>query len=114
VIVSKCGKDQESSFWPSGTPSKAPAAATLTFDPITAFRPPIARPEPVKRIYLRTGGEGGKKPPGERQYAQTFEGTAEERLAYAGLPRFTVAASTKPPTRRPTRLHVVLGDPLLE
>jgi len=97
VIVSKCGKDQESSFWPSGTPSKAPAAATLTFDPITAFRPPIARPEPVKRIYLRTGGEGGKKPPGERQYAQTFEGTAEERLAYAGLPRFTVA-STKPPT----------------
>jgi len=49
-----------------------------------------------------------------RQYAQTFEGTAEERLAYAGLPRFTVAASTKPPTRRPTRLHVVLGDPLLE
>ena len=114
VIVSKCGKDQESSLWPSGTPSKAPAAATLTFDPITAFRPPIARPEPVKRIYLRTGGEGGKKPPGERQYAQTFEGTAEERLAYAGLPRFTVAASTKPPTRRPTRLHVVLGDPLLE
>jgi len=115
VIVSKCGKDQESSLWPSGTPSKAPAAATLTFDPITAFRPPIARPEPVKRIYLRTGGDGGgKKPPGERQYAQTFEGTAEERLAYAGLPRFTVAASTKPPTRRPTRLHVVLGDPLLE
>ena len=59
VIVSKCGKDQESSLWPSGTPSKAPAAATLTFDPITAFRPPIARPEPVKRIYLRTGGDGG-------------------------------------------------------
>src|SRR5215469_17032792 len=42
VIVSKCGKDQESSLCPSGTSSNAPAAATLTFDPINAFPPPIA------------------------------------------------------------------------
>src|ERR1700719_3845085 len=42
VIVSKCGNDQESSLCPSGTSSKAPAAATLTFDPMTAFPPPIA------------------------------------------------------------------------
>src|SRR5207248_11448722 len=42
VIVSKCGNDQESSLCPSGTSSKAPAAATLTFDRITAFPPPIA------------------------------------------------------------------------
>src|SRR6516162_9913980 len=42
VIVSKCGKDQESSLCPSGTSRIAPAAATLTFDPITAFPPPIA------------------------------------------------------------------------
>lgn len=41
VIVSKCGKDQESSLCPSGMSSKAPAAATFTFDPITAFPPPI-------------------------------------------------------------------------
>jgi hypothetical protein len=40
VIVSKWGNDQESSLCPSGTLSRAPAAATLTFDPITAFPPP--------------------------------------------------------------------------
>ena len=42
VIASNCGNDQESSLCPSGTSSEAPEAATLTFDPITAFPPPIA------------------------------------------------------------------------
>ena len=42
VMVPKCGNDQESSLCPSGTSRAAPAAATLTFDPITAFPPPIA------------------------------------------------------------------------
>src|ERR1700730_5965958 len=42
VMVPKCGNDQEWSVCPSGTSRAAPAAATLTFDPITAFPPPIA------------------------------------------------------------------------
>ena len=42
VIVSKYGNDQESSLWPSGTSTLAPAAATFTFEEITALPPPIA------------------------------------------------------------------------
>src|SRR6516165_12648356 len=42
VIVSKCANDQESSLWPSGTSRLVPAAATFTFDEITALPPPIA------------------------------------------------------------------------
>src|SRR5262249_41596960 len=41
-MVSKCGNDQDSSLCPSGTSRIAPAAAIFTFDPITAFPPPIA------------------------------------------------------------------------
>jgi len=42
VIVSKCANDQESSLWPSGTSRLVPAAATFTFEEITALPPPIA------------------------------------------------------------------------
>src|SRR6516165_1402959 len=42
VIVSKWGNDQGSSLCPSGTSRVAPAAATFTFDEITALPPPIA------------------------------------------------------------------------
>jgi hypothetical protein len=42
IIVLKCAKDQESSLCPSGTSRLAPAAATFTFDEITALPPPIA------------------------------------------------------------------------
>src|SRR5215471_8658238 len=42
VIVSKCGNDQESSLCPSGTSRLASAAATFTFEEMTALPPPIA------------------------------------------------------------------------
>ena len=42
VIVSKCGNDQNRPCAPSGTSRLAPAAATFTFEEITALPPPIA------------------------------------------------------------------------
>ena len=56
VIVSKCGKDHESSLWPSGTSRVAPAAATFTLDEITALLlPRAARAQEPGRVY-RLGG----------------------------------------------------------
>jgi hypothetical protein len=42
VMASKCGNDHDSSWWPSGTSRLTPAAATLTFAPITAWPRPVA------------------------------------------------------------------------